>query len=198
MADNKRGRDKQARDADDRQRERAAAEAVRRGGEVEAPIDPADLTELEMDLDSLEFPATGADIVAELGDRTVESPEGEYPLGNLVPETEETFDSPDAVRVRVERPTIAAAMKTVTEASETLPNVRLFGSQWAAYEKTFRELKAIDGDDDDEGIRAITDWIVDRIHEKETLPSSRAVRREAASFCRRNGYEVRNDEWLGI
>jgi len=42
------------------------------------------------------------------------------------------------------------------------------------------------------------DWIVEQIREKEKKPGSRAVRREAAKFCRANGYEVRNDEWLGV
>lgn len=61
------------------------------------------------------------------------------------------------------------------------------GFQRDAYVKTFAELEAIDADDDDEGIRAIADWIVERIREKETLPGSRDVRREAAKFCRSNG-----------
>ncbi|MGM0398958.1 MAG: hypothetical protein ACQEQY_08185, partial [Halobacteriota archaeon] len=100
--------------------------------------------------------------------------------------------------VQVQRPTVAAAMKRVVEASQTLPNTDFRWTQRKAYEKTFEELEAIDADDDDEGIRVIADWIVERIHEKETLPTSRAVRREAAKFCRSNGYQVRNDEWLGI
>jgi hypothetical protein len=88
-------------------------------------------------------------------------------------------------------------MKRVVEASEALRNTEFNWAQRKAYEKTFEELKAIDADDD-EGIEAISDWIVERIHDKETLPSSRGVRREAAKFCRANGYQVRNDEWLGI
>ena len=31
---------------------------------------------------------------------------------------------------------------------------------------------------EDEGFRTITDWIVERIHDKETLPGSRNVRRQ--------------------
>ena len=116
-----------------------------------------------------------------------------------MPETDdETFDSPAAVRVHVQRPTVAATMKRVIEASKTLPNTEFHWSQRKAYEMTFEELKAIDPDDDDEGIRAIGDWIVERIHEEKALPDSRNVRREAAKFCRAKGYQVRNDEWLGI
>lgn len=116
-----------------------------------------------------------------------------------MPETdEETFDSPAAIRVQVQRPTVAAAMKRVIEASKTLPNTDLPWSQRKAYEMTFQELKAIDADDDDEGIQAISDWIVERIRDKEDLPGSRDVRRQAAKFCRANGYQIRNDEWLGI
>jgi hypothetical protein len=100
--------------------------------------------------------------------------------------------------MRVQRPTIAAAMRRILEASETLPNGNLRGSQREAYEKTLRELKAIDADDDDEGVRVITDWVVERIRDKGNLPESRAVRKQAAKFCRANGYQVRNDEWLGV
>lgn len=197
MADDKNGREKQAHDVDRRQRERDVATELERGDETEPPVDSTELADSE--LESLEFPATGTDVVAAIGDREVESDDGSYTVEELVPKTDaETFDSPSAVRVRVQRPTVAAAMKRVVEASETLPNTEVGESQREAYEKTFRELKAIDADDDDEGIQAISDWIVERIRDKEKLPGSRAVRRQAAKFCRANGYEIRNDEWLGI
>jgi len=199
MADDKRGRDKQAQDAKRRQREREIATELERGDEPEPPIEMADLADLEEELETLTFPATGAEVVARLGDRQIESEEGSYSIGELLPETdEETFDSPAAVQVQVTRPTVAAAMKRVVEASTTLRNTDFSWAQRKAYEKTFQELKAVDADDDDEGIQAIGDWIVERIREKETLPTSRAVRREAAKFCRANDYEIRNDEWLGI
>ena len=199
MADNKDGRDKQADNANRRQRERDMLAELERGDETEPPVDEATLEELSAELDAVQFPATGAEVVAAVGDRTVESALGTARVAELLPETDtETFDSPDDVRVRVQRPTIATAMKRVVEACETLPNKRLGTSQREAYEKTFRALKAIDADDDDEGIRAITDWIVDRIHDKEKLPNSRDVRREAAKFCRANGYEVSNNDWLGV
>jgi hypothetical protein len=199
MADNKKGRDKQARDAENRQQQRDINTELERGDEREPPVDPAELVDLEAELDALQFPTTGSDIVATIGDRTIDSVEGSYTLKELVPETdEERFDSPDAVRVLVQRPTVAAAMKQVVEASKTLPNTEFSWTQRNAYELTFQELKAIDADDDDEGIRAIREWIVERIHDNETLPSSRAVRRQAAKFCRANGYQVRDDEWLGI
>jgi len=72
------------------------------------------------------------------------------------------------------------------------------GSQRDAYEKTLDELESIDEDDDDEGVRVVGDWLVERIADDGTLPGSRSVRRRAAAFCRENGYQVRNDEWLGI
>jgi len=199
MADDKRGRDKQARDAERRQQEREIATAIERGDETEPPMDAEELADFEAELEELTFPATGSEVVATVGDHEIESVEGSYSVKELVPETdEETFDSPAAVRVQVQRPTVAAAMKRIVEASETLRNTDFSWSQRKAYETTFQELKAIDADDDDEGIRAITDWIIERIHDKEALPTSRAVRREAAKFCRANGYQVRNDEWLGI
>ncbi|MFC7251530.1 hypothetical protein ACFQJ5_17090 [Halomicroarcula sp. GCM10025324] len=199
MADNKSGRDKQARDADRRQRERDIDTELERGDEKQPPVDDAALVDLDAELDELQFPTTGSAIVAAIGNREVESIEGSYTLKELIPETdEETFDSSDAVRVQVQRPTVAAAMKHIVEASKTLSNTEFSWTQRKAYEMTFKELKSIDADDDDEGIQAIRDWVTEQIREKEKLPSSRAVRRQAAKFCRANGYQVRNDEWLGI
>lgn len=199
MADDKQGRDKQAHDAENRQRKREIAEALERGDEPEPPVDPSELAFFEEELEPVEFPATGSEVVAVVGDLTVESPDGTYTVEELVPETEaETFDSPDEVREHIQRPTVAAAMKRVLEASDAAPGDKLSGTQYRAYRKTFVTLKGIDADDDDEGIQAISDWIVERIDEKEKLPGSRAVRRQAAKFCRKNGYEVRTDEWLGV
>lgn len=199
MADNKSGRDKQADDQARRRRERDLELELARGDEPEPPIEPEALDDLEAALDSVSFPATGAEVVAAVGDREIAAIGETHTVESLVPDADaETFESPVAVRERVQRPTVAAAMKRVVEASETLPETDLRGSQRDAYEKTFRELKAIDADDDDEGIQVMTDWIVERIRDKEKLPDSRAVRREAAKFCRTNGYEVRDDEWLGV
>ncbi|MDG5777126.1 hypothetical protein QA599_11770 [Haloarculaceae archaeon H-GB1-1] len=199
MADNKSGRDKQARDAERRQQERDVETELERGDEVEPPMDVEELADIETELEDLQFPVTGVEVVEAVGERTIESVEGSYSIEELIPETaEETFDSPAAVRVQVERPTVSAAMKRVVEASTTLRNTEFGWTQRKAYEKTFQELEAIDADDDDEGILAISTWVVDQIHDKEKLPSSRAVRREAAKFCRTNGYQVRTDEWLGI
>lgn len=199
VADDKRGRDKQAQDADRRQRERDIIAELERWEETEPPVDERELGDLEVALDSLEFPATGAEVVAAVGDRELDSAEGRFAVAELVPETDrERFEAPEDVRVRVQRPTVAASMKRILEASETVSNVSLGTSQREAYEKTLRALKAVGADDEDEGVRYITDWIVDRIREKDRIPGSRAVRREAAEFCRANGYEVRKDEWLGV
>lgn len=199
MADDKRGRDKQARNADRRQRERDITAELERMDETEPPVDESELGDLERGLESLEFPATGTEVVRAVGDREIESADGTYTVGDLVPDSdEETFDSPVDVRVRAQRPTVAAAMKRVLEASEPLRDAELTGSKREAYEKTFRALKAIDADDDDEGIAVVADWIVGRIRDDEELPGSRDVRREAARFCRENGYRIGNDEWLGV
>ncbi len=198
MADNKRGRDKQAHDAEKRQRQREIAEALERGDEPEPPIDPSELASFETGLESLEFPATGTEVVEAVGDQALESADGEYSVEELVPDTDEaSFDSPAVVREQIQQPTVATAMKRVLEASEGLPE-KLSGSQYDAYRKTFLALRAIDADDNDEGIQVISDWILERIHDKEKLPGSRAVRRQAAKFCRNEGYEIRNDEWLGV
>lgn len=199
MADDKSGRDKQARDEDRRQREREISAAVERGDEPEPEVDTSELAYFETELEPLTFPATGAEIVSAVGDREIESSVGTYAVADLVPAVDwERFDSPEEVRVRIQRPTIAAAMKRIVEASDPLPDEELGRSQRDAYERTFEALKAIDADDEDEGIRVVADWIVERIREKEAIPGSRDVRRRAAEFCRSNGYEIRNDEWLGV
>ncbi|MHB9287140.1 hypothetical protein ACKVMT_08875 [Halobacteriales archaeon Cl-PHB] len=199
MPDDKRGRDKQARDTKRRQRERYLAEELERRDETEPPVDDSKLQWFAEELDALSFPATGSDVVAAVGDREVEAPEDTYAVADLLPDsTAETFDSPDSVRIRIQRPTVATAMKRIVEASETIRNESLEAGQRHAYEKTFRELAAIDAVDEDEGIRVVADWVVDRMRSDQEIPGSRAVRREAAAFCRENGYEVRNDEWLGV
>jgi len=199
MADDKRGREKQARDAERRQQERDIETERERGDEREPPVEATTLGDIETALESVEFPATGTDVVAAIGDHTIESRGERYAIEALVPETErETFDSQTAARAAVQRPTVAAAMKRVVESIGTRPDVEFDWSQRNAYELTFRALGSIDADDDDEGITVIGDWIVDRVRETGTLPSSRAVRRRAAEFCRTNGYQVRVDEWLGM
>lgn len=199
MADDKRGREDQARNEERRQRAREIAAELERGDEPEPPIEPAELADIESALKPLSFPATGAEIVETVGGREIESLDGPYTVEQLVPDTDkESFDTPQSVRARVQRPTVAAAMKQVTEAAVALRNAELSGSQREAYEKTFRELRAIDADDEDEGIQVIADWIVEQIDETGSLPGSRAVRRQAAKYCRSNDYEIRNDEWLGI
>ncbi len=175
------------------------AAELERGDEAEPPAEEAELADLETELEDLSFPATGAEVVAAVGEREIESGGSAFSLAELIPESEEErFDSPAAVRVQIQRPTIAAAMKRIVVASETLRNTEFNWAQRKAYEKTLRELERIDADDDDEGITVISRWVVDRIHEKEKLPTSRAVRREAAKFCRSNGYQIRDDQWLGI
>ena len=197
MADDKRGRDKKARDAERRQRERDVETELERSDETEPAVDS--LEDVESELEALEFPATGSDVVEAVRERTVETPEKTYTLAEPVPDTtEEPFESPADVRARIRRPTVATAVKRVVEASEALPRAGLARSQRNAYQKTFEELEAIDAVDEDEGIRVVADWIVEQIREKEKLPGSRAVRRRAAKYCRTNGYQIREDQWLGV
>jgi hypothetical protein len=199
MADDKRGREKQAADADRRQRVRDIAAELERGDEPEPPVDTDALADVESALESLSFPATGTAIVAAVGDHEIRAVTGSYTLADLVPDTDaETFESPRAVRVQVQRPTVAAAMKRVAEASHRLEETDRLGSRRDAYRKTFHELVEIDADDDDEVVQAITDWIVAELRENGALPGSRAVRRQAAKICRANGYRIRDNDWLGV
>jgi hypothetical protein len=199
MADDRNSREKQADDAERRQRERAIETELQRRDDPEPPVDTSELAYFETELEAVSFPATGAEVVAAVGDREIESTEGAYKARVLLPDSEaETFEGPEAVRQRVERPSVGGAMKRIVEATDGVSNVEFGTSQRDAYERTLRELAAIDADDDDAGISALRDWILAQIEETEKLPGSRAVRREAAKFCRENGYQVSNDEWLGI
>jgi hypothetical protein len=98
------------------------------------------------------------------------------------------------VSVRVQRPTVAAVIKRIVEAATTLTNEALGRSRHTDCERSFRELRSVDAVDKDEGIKMIVGWI----HEKEELQGSRGVHRQAATFCRSRGYEIRNDGWLGV
>lgn len=199
MADDKRGREKQSRDADDRQRARDVLAELERGDETEPEVDESALGELVPALESLSYPATGAAVVDAVGGRSVEASGATHTVADLVPESEgEVFDSPESVKARVQRPTVAGAMKRVVEAAGEHQSAEFGTSQRRAYEKTLRALAAVDADDDDEGIDVVTDWLVERIREKETLPGSRAVRRQAAAFCRERGHQVSSNDWLGV
>jgi hypothetical protein len=70
--------------------------------------------------------------------------------------------------------------------------------QYEAYEKTFRALADVTPADDDEGITVVSRWIADRIRSEGSRPGSRAVRRRAREYCEANGYDVSDDDWLGV
>lgn len=163
------------------------------------PTNPADLHDLESDLESVTFPTTGRQIVDAVGEQRVLTKNASYTISELIPETDaETFDSTGAVRAEVQHPAVAAAMKQIVEASSTLPNQPFPHSQRKAYEETFRELRSMDVNDEDESITVLTNWVLEQIRHNNTLPGSRAVRQQAADMSRSDGYRIRNDEWLGI
>ena len=66
------------------------------------------------------------------------------------------------------------------------------------YEKTLRELQStFEGEDlDDEALRTLSEWIVERIHETGSRPASRTVRGRAEELCRSNGVDLPVDTWL--
>lgn len=196
MADDKRAREKQARDADRRQRERDVEAALERSDEPEPSVELDDETALLEELGGVAFPVTGVEVVAAVGDVVVTADDRRFAVAELVPATDrERFETPTEVRDVVRHPTVALSMKRILEAS-TAAKTTLEGSQRDAYERTLLELRGLDGADD-EGVTTIADWIIDRIRETGDLPGSRAVRRQAATVCRASGYEISNDEWLG-
>jgi len=69
--------------------------------------------------------------------------------------------------------------------------------QYEMYRKTLRALEDVTPDDDDEGIAVVADWIIERLETGDGRPSSKAVRQRAQKYCRQNGYEVSNNDWMG-
>ncbi|MBS3761384.1 DUF5789 family protein [Halodesulfurarchaeum sp.] len=199
MPDDKRGREKQARNANRRQREHAIAAELEQMDDPEPAIDEGELAFFETALEELEFPATGTEIVSSLGHRELDVGDESYSVSELVPTTDsETFEDPTNVRVQVQRPTVAKAIKRIVEATDAVPDTTLSGSKRTAYEKTFRKLLEIDAVYEDGGMNVVTDWVISELQENGTLPGSREIRRRAGKYCRDTGYEIRNDEWLDI
>ena len=62
----------------------------------------------------------------------------------------------------------------------------------STYERTLQTLERTDED----GVAVVSDWIVEQIRTEHSVPSARAVRRQAATFCRNNGYNVPDDTWI--
>ena len=92
MADTKDGRERQARNEENRQRIRAMKEELARGDEAE----PADILADE------EYPLTADELRAEYAEHEVETDSGTERLEDvLAPAEGETFDSPAEVRRRL-------------------------------------------------------------------------------------------------
>jgi hypothetical protein len=106
MADNKKGRDKQADDEERRQRERELEEARDRADEAEPPDDePGEtLGDLDEALENHDYATTTDELITAYGDREVESQGGSKSIEELLdPIDDETYDSPDEVRNRIQR-----------------------------------------------------------------------------------------------
>ena len=197
MADDKRGREAQARQAERRQRDRELREALARADESEPPEPEGSLeVDLDEDIEAAEFPMTELDLVDEHGSRPVETPTGERPLEEVLLPTPGAYESPRSVRRRIGRPSVATAMRRIDSASKDA-GVERMASRRAAYEHTLHALVDVDPDDDDEGVEVVTDPNLDELAETGRLPSSRRVRHRAATYCRAKGYPVPADSWLG-
>lgn len=105
MADDKRGREKQADDRERRQRERELEEALDRAEEPE-PVhdDPGHrLGDLDEALEAHDYPATTHELIEAYGDHEVESRDGWTTISEvLAPIDDETYDSADDVRARIQ------------------------------------------------------------------------------------------------
>ena len=104
MADDKKGRNKQAANRERRQRERELREARERGDEVEPELDEAhELGDFDDVLENHEYPTTTDELIAAFGDREVETQRGSTTIEDVLdPIENETYDSPEDVRVRIQ------------------------------------------------------------------------------------------------
>ncbi|WP_049929030.1 DUF5789 family protein [Halopiger goleimassiliensis] len=105
MADTKKGRDKQADDEERRQRERELQEAIDRTDEAEPERDDTgeELGGLDEALETHEYPTTTEELVTAYGDREVETQGGWESIDDvLAPIDDETYDSADEVRNRIQ------------------------------------------------------------------------------------------------
>ena len=89
-------------------------------------------------------------------------------------------------------------MRRVREADDTDPTeADDREQQHEMYRKTLRALEDVTPDDDDEGVTVVANWIVEQLETGGERPSSKAVRRRAREYCRTNGYDVSDNDWLG-
>lgn len=105
MADDKKGRDKQAHDQERRQRERELEEARDRADEAEPAHDEPgeELGDLDEALEAHDYPTTTEDLIEAHGDREVETQGGWKSVDEVLgPIDNETFDSADDVRSRIQ------------------------------------------------------------------------------------------------
>lgn len=101
MADDKQGRDKQAADEERRQRERELQEARDRADETEPGTQLGDLDDA---LETHDYPIEAAELIEAYGDYEVETQKGWKPIDDvLAPVDNETYDSADEVRDRIQR-----------------------------------------------------------------------------------------------
>lgn len=105
MADDKRGREKQARDAERRQQEREIEEARNRADDPEPVHDePGErLGDLDGALEDHEYPTTTAELIEAHGDRTVETRDGWESIDDVFASVDdERYASAEDVRTRIQ------------------------------------------------------------------------------------------------
>ncbi|WP_224268036.1 DUF5789 family protein [Haloprofundus salinisoli] len=105
MADTKKGRDKKADDAEQRQQEREMQEARTRADEAEPVHDePGErLGDLDEALENHEYPATTDELIEAFGDREVETQGGWKSIEEVLIQTDDrTYTSADDVRSRIQ------------------------------------------------------------------------------------------------
>lgn len=88
------------------------------------------------------------------------------------------------------------ARQRIRDAGESVSGQESIQERMDVYMNTLEELDDLTPEDDDEGVTVVTQWIVDRMAERDEYPRSVDVRDRAAQYCRENGYEVPDGSWL--
>lgn len=89
-----------------------------------------------------------------------------------------------------------AAMRRIAEADRSREDTDDRDQQHEMYRKTLAALTDVTPEDDDEGVTVVAEWILEELERTGERPSSRAVRQRAVTYCRENGHEISNNEWL--
>jgi hypothetical protein len=171
--------------------ERAPREELARSHETEPP------RELDDALEELECPAPAERVVGTAGEYEVQTDDDAIPVAEVVERSScGRYESADDARMKLRRPSVAASLRRLEAVSQETGLREEFRERRDACERTPRA-RGRRGRRRGRGHRR-RDGVGRRGDAGQRGgPKLRRARKRAAKFCRNNGYEVREDDWLG-